>query len=114
MRQLGAQQSADGVQSAGEQMDLTAEAIRQDLGKQAVAGSQLSEQKLAAAQQQLQRDMFQVEHGLLRQQLDRLKEQLVAMLHQQQEILKRKKEEQEKRDAAEKVDVEIEVRSVDF
>ncbi|MFP6671118.1 MAG: hypothetical protein VB857_06860, partial [Pirellulaceae bacterium] len=87
LRQLGAQRSADGVQSAGEQMDLTAEAIRQDLGKQAVAGSQLSEQKLAAAQQQLLRDIFQVEHGLLRQQLDRLKEQLVTMLQQQQEIL---------------------------
>ena len=87
LRQLGAQQSAAGVQAAAEQMDLTAEAIGQDEGKQAVAGSQLSEQKLSAAQQQLQKDMFQVKHGLLQQQLDRLKEQVALLLHQQQEIL---------------------------
>ena len=87
LRQLGAQQSANGVQAASEQMDSTAKAIGQDEGKQAVAGSQQSEEKLAAAQQQLQKDIFQVKHGLLEQQLDRLKEQVALLLQHQQDIL---------------------------
>ena len=86
LRQLGAQQPAEGVQAANEQMDSTAQAIGQEKGQEALSGSQLSEQKLASVQQQLEQGMFQVENGLLQQQLDRLKEQASLFLQQQEEI----------------------------
>ena len=88
LRSLGAERASVAVQAAGEPMRQTTEAIGRSESAQALEGSQLSAKKLADAQRQLERDLFQLKDGLRHQQLERLHKQLLVLRQQQEEIVR--------------------------
>ena len=91
LQQLGTEQAAQAVQAAGQNMKLADQAMRQQQAAAAKAGSQEAEEKIAQAQQHLQRNMFQVKSDLLQEQLQKVKGELIEFLARQEQILRETK-----------------------
>jgi hypothetical protein len=72
-------------------MKLAGQAMSQQQAADAEAGSREAEQKIAEAQQHLQRDMFQVKSDLLQEQLQKVKGELVDFLARQEQIMRETK-----------------------